>query len=91
MTASNSRTFLRRVSKFAEKVKATKSDFAMLDRQESTVNRQLILAAQILAHIDRDMPIRFLIAECDQASIVLSALALARYYGVAAQLDISPL
>ena len=38
----NSRTFLRRVSKFAEKVKATKSDFAMLDRQESTVNRQLI-------------------------------------------------
>ncbi|MBL71508.1 MAG: hypothetical protein CML95_08240, partial [Rhodobiaceae bacterium] len=87
----NSRTFLRRVSKFAEKVKATKSDFALLDRQESTVNRQLILAAQILAHIDRDMPIRFLIAECDQASIVLSALALARYYGVAAQLDISPL
>ena len=87
----NSRTFLRRVSKFAEKVKATKSDFALLDRQESTVNRQLILAAQILAHIDRDMPIRFLIAECDQASIVLSALALARYYGVASQLDISPL
>ncbi|MEC7091763.1 MAG: phosphoenolpyruvate carboxylase, partial [Pseudomonadota bacterium] len=29
--------------------------------------------------------------ECDQASIVLSALALARYYGVDDQLDISPL
>ena len=87
----NSRTFLRRVSKFAEKVKATKSDFAFTRPTRSTVNRQLILAAQILAHIDRDMPIRFLIAECDQASIVLSALALARYYGVAAQLDISPL
>ena len=31
-----------------------------------------------------------MIAECDQASIVLSALALARYYGVDDQLDISP-
>jgi phosphoenolpyruvate carboxylase len=87
----NSRTFLRRISKFAERVKPVASDFAMLDAQDSTVDRQLILAAQILNGIDRDMPIRFLIAECDQASIVLSALALARYYGVAAQLDISPL
>ena len=87
----NSRTFLRRVSKFAERVKPIKSDFAMLDAQDGTVDRQLILAAQILNSIDRDMPIRFLIAECDQASIVLSALALARYYGVAGQLDISPL
>ncbi|MEC8768199.1 MAG: phosphoenolpyruvate carboxylase, partial [Pseudomonadota bacterium] len=87
----NSRTFLRRVSKFTEKVKPIKSDFAMLDAQDSTVNRQLLLAAQILKFIDRDMPIRFLIAECDQASIVLSALALARYYGVDDQLDISPL
>ncbi|ERL46157.1 hypothetical protein RS24_01150 [Candidatus Micropelagos thuwalensis] len=87
----NSRTFLRRVSKFTDKVKPIKSDFAMLDAQDSTVNRQLLLAAQILKSIDRDMPIRFLIAECDQASIVLSALALARYYGVDDQLDISPL
>jgi len=87
----NSRTFLRRVSKFAERVKPIKSDFAMLDAQDGTVDRQLILAAQILNSIDRDMPIRFLIAESDQASIVLSALALARYYGVAEQLDISPL
>ena len=87
----NSRTFLRRVSKFTDKVKPIKSDFAMLDAQDSTVNRQLLLAAQILKFIDRDMPIRFLIAECDQASIVLSALALARYYGVDDQLDISPL
>ena len=55
----------------------------MLDAQDGTVDRQIILAAQILNSIDRDMPIRFLIAESDQASIVLSALALARYYGVA--------
>ena len=87
----NSRTFLRRVSKFAESVKPIASDFVTLDQQESTVNRQLILAALITRLVDRDMPIRFLIAECDQASIVLSALALARYYGVTEQLDISPL
>ena len=87
----NSRTFLRRVSSYAEKVKPVSTNFADLDAEESTVNRQLILAAQIAKHIDRSMPIRFLIAECDQASIVLSALALARYFGVADQLDISPL
>ena len=87
----NSRTFLKRIADFAEKAKSVVSDFTVLDAEDSTVNRQLILAAQILNLIDRDTPIRFLIAECDQASIVLSALALARYYGVADQLDISPL
>ncbi|MDC0147597.1 phosphoenolpyruvate carboxylase [Alphaproteobacteria bacterium] len=87
----SSRTFLRRVSQYAEKVKPVRTNFADLDAEDGTVNRQLILAAQIVKHIDCSMPIRFLIAECDQASIVLSALALARYFGVAEQLDISPL
>lgn len=87
----DSRTLLKRVSRFAEQARAVKTNLADLDIETSTVNRQLILAAQIVKHIDADMPIRFLIAECDQASIVLSALALARYYGVAERLDISPL
>lgn len=87
----DSRTLLKRVSRFAEQAKAVSTNFADLDIESSTVNRQLILAAQIIKHIDADMPIRFLIAECDQASIVLSALALARHYGVAERLDISPL
>lgn len=87
----SSRTFLRRVSTYAEKVKSVSTNFADLDAEDGTVNRQLILAAQIIQHIDRSVPIRFLIAECDQASIVISALALARYFGVADQLDISPL
>ena len=87
----DSRTLLKRVSRFAEQAKCVNTNLADLDVETSTVNRQLILAAQIIKHIDADMPIRFLIAECDQASIVLSALALARYYGVAERLDISPL
>ena len=87
----DSRTLLKRVSRFADQAKPVKTNLADLDFETSTVNRQLILAAQIIKHIDADMPIRFLIAECDQASIVLSALALARHYGVAERLDISPL
>lgn len=87
----DSRTLLKRVSRFAAQAKPVKTNLADLDFETSTVNRQLILAAQIVKHIDADMPIRFLIAECDQASIVLSALAMARYYGVAERLDISPL
>lgn len=87
----DSRTLLKRVSQFAKQASAIDTNLADLDNATSTVNRQLILAAQIIKHIDADMPIRFLIAECDQASIVLSALALARHYGVAERLDISPL
>ena len=87
----DARTLLARVEDFAENIKPIKTNFADLDSETSTVNRQLILATKVLNHIDRETPIRFLIAECDQAAIVIGALGLARYYGAEHLLDISPL
>ncbi|HRK63049.1 MAG TPA: phosphoenolpyruvate carboxylase [Terricaulis sp.] len=56
-----------------------------------TARRQLMLAAQILKHIDADAPIRFLIAEIEAPATIMGAIYLARLYGVADRLDVSPL
>ena len=85
------RTLLAKVNKLAVDSPSVETNFASLDMAENTVNRQLILAKQIISHIDASVPIRFLIAECDQAIVVMSALALAKYYGVNQAIDISPL
>ena len=66
-------------------------NFADLFREQSTARRQFMMCAQILKHIDSGSVIRFLIAESENPATVMGALYLARQYGVAGQLDISPL
>ena len=66
-------------------------NFSDLFLEQSTAKRQLMLCAQITKHIDADTPIRFLIAESENPATVLGALFLAHLYGVADNLDISPL
>ena len=68
-----------------------KINFANLDRETATARRQLMLAAQILKHIDSDQPVRLLIAECERPVTLMSALYLAHKFDIADQLDISPL
>jgi phosphoenolpyruvate carboxylase len=66
-------------------------NFANLDAERTTAGRLMMLAAQILKHIDLAIPIRLLVAECERPLTLLSALYLARKYGVEDKLDISPL
>jgi phosphoenolpyruvate carboxylase len=66
-------------------------NFGTLKNEAATARRQLMLAAQILKHIDSDMPIRLLIAECEKPITYMSALYLAHKLGIADKLDISPL
>ena len=66
-------------------------NFATLDKEAATARRQLMLATQILKHIDCDMPIRLLIAECEKPITYMTALYLAQKLGIADKLDISPL
>ncbi|MGC6511823.1 MAG: phosphoenolpyruvate carboxylase [Parvibaculales bacterium] len=87
----DSRTLLEKVDDYATHVTPVETNFATLEAETGTVRMQFILARQILQHIDREMPIRYLIAETDQPSIIISALGLARYYGVDHRVDISPL
>lgn len=66
-------------------------NFADLAAEPSTARRQFMLCAQLLKHVDAGSPIRFLIAESENPATVMGALYLARQYGIAEKLDISPL
>ncbi len=74
-----------------DKVEPKRTNFASLAIESSTATRQFLAMAQILAHIDADTPIRMLIAECEQPSTILSALYLARLFGIEDKVDVSPL
>lgn len=66
-------------------------NFGSVFREQMTARRQFMLCAQFLKHIDSDIPIRFLIAECEAPATVMGAIYLAKLYGVDEKLDISPL
>lgn len=66
-------------------------NFATLDLETATAIRQFALTAQMHKYIDKDQPIRFLIAECESPATVLIAVFFAKLFGVEHITDISPL
>jgi phosphoenolpyruvate carboxylase len=66
-------------------------NFATLDLETATAIRQFALTAQIMKHVDKETPIRFLIAECESPATVLIAVFFAKLFGVEHITDISPL
>ncbi|MDF1833305.1 MAG: phosphoenolpyruvate carboxylase [Alteraurantiacibacter sp. bin_em_oilr2.035] len=68
-----------------------RSNFGALAIEASTAIRQFLAMAQILQHVDADAPIRMLVAECEEPATVLSALYFAKLFGIADQVDVSPL
>jgi len=66
-------------------------NFGAVFQESMTARRQMMLCAQILKHIDADAPIRFLIAEVEAPATIMGAVYLARHYGIADKVDISPL
>mgnify|MGYP003642457076 FL=1 len=85
------RLALAQLSQKARQSKPVQVNFADLFLEQSTARRQFMMCAQILKHIDSGSVIRFLIAESENPATVMGALYLARQYGVADKLDISPL
>lgn len=85
------RLALAELSQKARQSKPVPVNFADLFLEQSTARRQFMMCAQILKHIDSGSVIRFLIAESENPATVMGALYLARQYGVAGKLDISPL
>ncbi|MBR0670638.1 phosphoenolpyruvate carboxylase [Neoroseomonas soli] len=63
---------------------------AILAEQASAV-RLAMTVAQVLKHIDGSQPVRFLIAETETGYTLLAALWLARRFGIADRIEISPL
>ncbi|MDF1792270.1 MAG: phosphoenolpyruvate carboxylase [Thalassobaculaceae bacterium] len=75
----------------AAETKAANVNFGAVFQESMTARRQMMLCAQILKHIDADAPIRFLIAEVEAPATIMGAVYLARHYGIADKVDISPL
>lgn len=75
----------------AAETRAANVNFGAVFQESMTARRQMMLCAQILKHIDSDAPIRFLIAEVEAPATIMGAVYLARHYGIADKVDISPL
>ncbi|MFC4726290.1 phosphoenolpyruvate carboxylase [Glycocaulis abyssi] len=85
------RLALARAAERAQSAELHSVSFASVFVEQMTARRQFMMCAQFLKHIDADTPIRFLLAECETPATVMGAVYLARLYGVADKVDISPL
>ena len=86
-----SRILMERLATRIETEAPWQINFSTLDQEGTTARRQLMLAAQIIKHIDSDQPLRLLIAECERPITFMSALYLSHKLGLADKIDISPL
>ncbi len=66
-------------------------DFGALLTEGASAARLMMTVAQMVKHIDRSQPIRFLIAETETGYTLLAALWLAKRFGIEDQVEISPL
>ncbi|MDG6094857.1 phosphoenolpyruvate carboxylase [Acetobacter sp. AN02] len=85
------RALLARVNDALETVESVPVDFGALLSEQASAARLMMTIAQIIKHIDTETPIRFLIAETESGYTLLSALWLARHFGIADKVEISPL
>ena len=85
------RQALQRIVEMIAQANPHSVNFETLDLETATAIRQFALIAQISKHVDRDTPVRFLIAECESPATVLIAVFFAKLFGVMDVVDISPL
>ncbi|MBC8338480.1 MAG: phosphoenolpyruvate carboxylase [Alphaproteobacteria bacterium] len=88
---ANRRRYLRNISELLETVEPETINFGSIMRERMSAKRLVMLVAQFLKFVDADEPVRFLIAECNTAFTVLSALYFAKLFGIEDKIDISPL
>jgi phosphoenolpyruvate carboxylase len=66
-------------------------DFGALLTEQASAAKLMMTVAQIVKHVDGSVPVRFLIAETESGYTLLAALWLARLFGIAQHIEISPL
>jgi phosphoenolpyruvate carboxylase len=66
-------------------------DFGALLAEQASAARLMMTVAQIVKHVDSSVPVRFLIAETETGYTLLTALWLAKLFGIEKQIEISPL
>jgi len=85
------RALLTAINAALETVQPVPVDFGALIAEQASAARLMMAVAQIVKHIDGSVPVRFLIAETESGYTLLAALWLARLFGVADRVEISPL
>ncbi|MCB9960318.1 MAG: phosphoenolpyruvate carboxylase [Rhodospirillaceae bacterium] len=85
------RSYLDRVEALLDGVQPVTINFGSLIAERTSTKQLFMVLAQMLKYSDSTAPLRFLIAECESAFTPLTALYFARLFGVADQIDISPL
>ncbi|WP_051329174.1 phosphoenolpyruvate carboxylase [Geminicoccus roseus] len=84
-------SYVEAAAKLIEEVKPVSVHLGTINGEKATAKRIFMLVEQMLELVDRDEPIRFLIAECETSFTLLAALYFAKLFGVEDRIDISPL
>jgi phosphoenolpyruvate carboxylase len=85
------RALLAGINAALDAVQAVPVDFGALIGEQASAARLMMTVAQMTKHIDGATPVRFLIAETESGYTLLAALWLARLFGIADRVEISPL
>ena len=85
------RVLLAAMGEALDNVQPEPVDFGALMAEQASAVRVMMTVAQIIKHIDAATPVRFLIAETESGYTLLTALWLARLFGIERQIEISPL
>jgi phosphoenolpyruvate carboxylase len=88
---SRRRVLLAAIDAALESVEPVPVDFGALLAEQASAARLMMTVAQIVKHIDSETRVRFLIAETETGYTLLATLWLARLFGIANQIEISPL
>ena len=89
--ASRRRVLLAAINDALDAVQPEPVDFGSLLAEPASAVRLMMTVAQITKHIDAATPVRFLIAETESGYALLTALWLARLFGIERLVEISPL
>ncbi len=89
--ASRRRVLLAAIGEALDAVQPEPVDFGALMAEQASAVRVMMTVAQVIKHVDAEAPVRFLIAETESGYTLLTALWLARLFGIEKQIEISPL
>ena len=88
---SHRRGLLNAINHALDNLKPVPVDFGALLGEQASAARLMMTVAQIVKHVDSSQKVRFLIAETETGYTLLCALWLARLFGIADNIEISPL
>lgn len=84
-------SYLQATARLAAEARPVTVNFGTIEAEKATATRVFMTMAQMLKHLDASEPVRFLIAECDNALTLVAALYFARLFDIDGRIDISPL